>query len=138
MLKYIVSDHAGSELKEMILRLAPYLIDLAPNNTAADDYPDFALILAQKLKYEPNSQGIAICGSGQGICMSLNRYKHIRAGLILDVAQVITLRKHNNANVLCLSQAFTNANDIALIMDTFNNTAFSNEIRHTRRITMIS
>jgi ribose 5-phosphate isomerase B len=138
MLKYIVSDHAGRELKNKILKNHPYLIDLSPENNDADDYPDFAKKLLKSLALDPKNEGIAICGSGQGICMSLNRSKKIRACLILNKEQVKSCREHNNSNVICFSQNFTNESEINEILDIFNNTKFSKLERHNRRINKIS
>lgn len=134
-----------------------------------DDYPDIAKLLAQKINckkikkkskkeniLENNSTdlgqrlekkpdldfGIAICGTGQGICMGLNRFKKIRAGVLsctgrenLEKSLIIVdfLRFHNNANVLCLSSSVPVKIAIILIQK-FVKTLFSKEIRHIRRI----
>lgn len=132
----------------------------------ADDYPDIAKLLAHKISspnqnnsnkqekfYEledkleqifvlENNFGIAICGTGQGICISLNRYKKIRAGvlsftseenLVKSLEIIDLLRLHNNANVLCLSSCISPKIAILLIKK-FIQTPFSKEIRHIRRI----
>lgn len=138
MLKYIISDHAGAELKHYILKTNPELIDLSPINTESDDYPDFAKKLVKTLTIDPLNQGIAICGSGQGICMSLNRSKKIRAALIINKSQIKTSKEHNNANVICFSQIHTERTEINEIINIFNNTTFSKEQRHQKRIDKIS
>lgn len=135
---YIVSDHAGTELKKSILQIFPNIIDLSHTNNPDDDYPDFANLLASTLSLEPTALGIAICGSGQGICMSLNRYNHIRAGLIIDLKQVKSSKEHNHANVLCLSQKFTDQSNLKELVDSFVNTPYDNNLRHIRRIKKIS
>lgn len=134
---YIVSDHAGVELKNLLIQSHPECIDLSPLNTIADDYPDFARTLALKLESEPDSLGVAICGSGQGICIAINKFNNIRAGLITQVEQVNNLKQHNNANVMCLSNQFTNRNELNEIFDSFISISFSNETRHIRRINKI-
>ncbi|MGL4759788.1 MAG: RpiB/LacA/LacB family sugar-phosphate isomerase [Patescibacteria group bacterium] len=134
---YIVSDHAGQELKEILINEFPFLIDLTYKNTPTDDYPDFAIVLAKKLKIDPNSLGLAICGSGQGICIAINKFAHIRAGLIIKKDQVKNIKLHNNANVICLSNEFTNRNDLKEIVNDFIKFEFSNEERHIRRIKKI-
>jgi ribose 5-phosphate isomerase B len=131
---YIVSDHAGVQLKNYIVNLSYSMIDLSPSNNPTDDYPDFAKTLAKKLKSEPDSLGIAICGSGQGICMAINKFEFIRAGLVFNKDQVENLKLHNNANVLCLSQNFTKLEDLDEILTKFIFSKFSNEERHVRRI----
>ncbi len=131
---YIVSDHAGVELKNYILNLGLKITDLSPINEPTDDYPDFAKTLAKKLKSEPGSLGIAICGSGQGVCIAINKFEFIRAGLIFNKLQIANLKLHNDANVICLSQEFTVKDDLIEILNSFINTKFSNEERHLRRI----
>lgn len=135
---YIVSDHAGTELKQKILELYPNIIDLSPINNPSDDYPDFANLLASKLQKNPQDLGIAICGSGQGICMSLNRHNHIRAGLVIELEQVKSLREHNHGNVLCLSQRFSDQENLRAIIDSFVSISYNNDLRHLRRIQKIS
>jgi ribose 5-phosphate isomerase B len=135
---YIISDHAGVELKKFILETHPNIIDLSPVNYPTDDFPDFARTLAKKLLNEPDSMGIAVCGSGEGICMALNRNKHIRAGLIFYVEQIKNLRLHNDANVICLSQDYTKQELIKDIIEQFVTVEPSKEEKYLRRIKKIS
>lgn len=135
---YIVSDHAGTELKKYILKTHPNIIDLSPHNYPTDDFPDFARTLAKKILNEPDSKGIAVCGSGEGICMALNRNKHIRAGLIFYVEQVKNLVMHNDANVICLSQDYTKEELIENIIKDFTTILPSKEEKYLRRIKKIS
>jgi len=117
-----------------------------------DDYPDIAKLLVANLlgklgkqvekKMEMQNFGIAICGTGQGICMSLNRFGGIRAGVLncvngknLDELLEIThfLRFHNNANILCFPSSSDSKIAFELIQK-FVQTSFSTKERHTRRI----
>lgn len=139
---YIASDHAGYEIKQKLMeKLADSTIeavDLTPDYTEGDDYPDVAKILAEKLKENPKAKAISICGSGQGICMSLNRYQHIRAATALKREIVRLSRLHNDANVLCLPGRFINLTKAHKLSKLFVNTPFSKVRRHERRIEKIT
>jgi ribose 5-phosphate isomerase B len=135
-------DHAGKELALIVQSLLNKnkisFINLAENSllsSSSDDYPDMAnLIVGDVLK---GALGIAICGSGQGVCISCNRYKGIRAVLIIEKEQIETAIAHNWANVLCLSGQFTKIKDLEVILKKFiiRNTKIENlEARHLRRI----
>ena len=108
---YIASDHAGFELKKYLLN-SPSLTaatkswewqDLGPQNADRVDYPDYAKKLCEQLLKAPaGSFGILICGSGQGMAMTANRNKGIRAALAWNEESASLSRAHNNANILCL------------------------------------
>lgn len=135
----IASDHAGFLLKEIIiktLKKSGYTVtDLGTNSAEKSvDYPDFAQKLAKKLKHE---QGILICGSGIGISIAANRFKHIRAALCHNVKAAKLTRAHNDANVLCLGARMISEKSALLIVKTFLNTKFEGE-RHERRVAKLS
>jgi ribose 5-phosphate isomerase B len=143
---YIVADHAGFEIKTFLLekltKTTLEFIDLTPELQEGDDYPDVATILADKIKSEIEAghspKGIALCGSGQGICMALNRHPHIRAATALKREIVRLSRLHNDANVLCLPGAFINTTKAVKLVKVFANTPFSKIRRHERRIEKLS
>jgi ribose 5-phosphate isomerase B len=135
---FLVCDHAGFELKQEILvwleKTKRNVIDLTPKLIEGDDYPDRAHDLAKALETEPKALGIALCGSGQGICIALNRYHHIRAA-IHDKREIVRLsRSHNDANVLCLPARFIHKTKAIALAKVFLNTPFSDEMRHSKRI----
>lgn len=82
--------------------------------------------------------GLAICGTGQGICMALNRFPEIRAGVAQDLNTAKLLREHNNANVLCLAGRFLDYNLACAIVKTFLESKFLPEDRHLRRIEQLT
>ncbi len=139
---YIASDHAGFEIKQKLidkLKDSPIdAIDLTPDFVDGDDYPDVAKAIAEKLLEDPKARVISICGSGQGICMSLNRYEHIRAATAMKREIVRLSRLHNDANVLCLPGRFMNLTKAYKLTKLFVNTPFSKVRRHERRIEKIS
>ena len=143
---YLVSDHAGFELKKQLLDylntplfLNLYKVsDLTPTFLQNDDYPDKARVLAIILENNDDAFGIAICGSGVGISIALNRYKHIRAVCGLDKLSVRLSREDNNANVLCLGQRVLKSEKAIKLIKVFLETKFNSAERHLRRIQKIS
>ena len=142
MFKKIVlsSDHGGFNLKETVKN---FLInknfeveDVGCNSLDPVDYPDFAKMLSDKLKNNKNVGGILFCGTGIGISMAANRFKHIRAALCTSVEMASKSRKHNDANVLALGGRIL-ADDLALdIVEEFLKTDFEAG-RHSLRVNKI-
>lgn len=136
----ICSDHAGFELKSII---EGYLE--ADNKTFKDfgtysaescDYPDFAHPCAKAVESGECYPGIAMCGSGNGIAMTLNKHQGIRAALCWTPELARLARQHNDANVLVLPARFINPVDALAIVDAFLETPFEGG-RHQRRIDKI-
>ena len=136
---YIASDHAGFRLKSFIIK--EYLgkkkcnfVDLGTNSDKSVDYPKFAKTLCKNIN--KSSMGILICGSGIGVNISANRYKHIRASLCHNAQTAKMTRKHNDSNVICLKgRSFVKKNIFAML-----NAYFKTEFdkgRHLRRISQI-
>ncbi|NLE33180.1 MAG: RpiB/LacA/LacB family sugar-phosphate isomerase, partial [Bacteroidales bacterium] len=106
----ICSDHAGYELKESILDWftetnTPFT-NFGTYSPDSCDYADFAHPMAESIEDEESLLGIAICGSGQGMSMTLNKHQGIRAALCWNKEIAILARQHNKANVLCLPARF--------------------------------
>ena len=137
----LASDHAGFELKEFVKQYLtekgiPFK-DYGTNSEDSCDYPDFAHALAQGMEKGEVYPGIGICGSGEGIAMTLNKHQNIRAGLawIPEIAHLI--RQHNNANVLVMPGRFIDHEMARKIMDEFLSTNFEGG-RHQRRVEKIA
>lgn len=133
----LASDHAGYELKQYVKQyLEEHGLeyhDYGCFNTESCDYPDFAHALARGIETGEAERGIAICGSGEGISMTLNKHQRIRAALVW-MPQIATLcRQHNDANVLVMPGRFVTNEEAAQIMEAFLNTPFEGG-RHVRRI----
>jgi RpiB/LacA/LacB family sugar-phosphate isomerase len=139
---YITCDHAGWALKNKIV---DFLVsqnilvqDLVADFDKEDDYPDTAKLLVAQLKQDLGQNldciGIAICGSGQGICMALNRFSFIQASMPRTITEAQKTRQHNQSNVLCLGQDAKYFDDILAIVKAFVETPFENVERHLRRI----
>ena len=134
----IASDHAGYDLKKLILELMGRGLfkDLGTNSSESVDYPDFAKAVVHEIINDPSKKGILICGSGIGMSISANRYKGIRASLCYTPDMAELSRKHNDANILVLPGRFMDVNIAKLCIDNFLNTKFEGE-RHLRRINKI-
>ncbi len=136
----IGSDHAGfamkEDLKKMLADLGYIVDDKGTFDTASCDYPDFAHPLAEAVESGECYPGIAICGSGEGIAITLNKHQGIRAALswIPEIAHLA--RQHNNANVLVMPGRFIDTKTAEAIMDEYFSTEFEGG-RHQNRIDKI-
>ena len=119
----IASDHAGFKLKEEIkkflIKKRKKVLDLGTKSSSSVDYPDYAHILSKKMKKSKNHFGILICGSGNGINMSANKHKNIRAALCWNKETAKLARNHNNANILSIPARFIDAEKTIKIVDVF-------------------
>tara|TARA_Y100000389_G_scaffold67258_1_gene63521 strand:- start:530 stop:964 length:435 start_codon:yes stop_codon:yes gene_type:complete len=134
------SDHAGFELKQIIIehlseRNMNYE-DFGTNCLDSVDYPDYAKKVAEEVNSKDLIMGILVCGSGQGMAMTANRFKNVRAAIChnSDVAKIT--RQHNDANVLCLGSRFIDMSEAIKCVDVFLSTDFEGE-RHLKRINKI-
>ena len=133
----LCSDHAGYELKAII---EGYLdsqdiayVDFGTHSSESCDYPDFAHPCAEAVEVGDVYPAIAICGTGNGIGMTLNKHQGIRAALCWEPELARLARAHNNANVVVLPARFI-APELAIeIVETFFATPFDGG-RHERRI----
>ncbi|MDO8561606.1 MAG: RpiB/LacA/LacB family sugar-phosphate isomerase [bacterium] len=154
---YLAGDHAGFELKKALaLHLATLgyeVEDLGPATLdPEDDYPDYAALLAARIASEAGTRGILVCGTGEGEAMVANRTPGIRAAVFYgpmrvtnaleveggkseDSFDIIRLvRRHNNANILCIGARFVLATEADEAVRIFLETPFSDAPRHARRL----
>lgn len=136
----ICSDHAGFELKSII---EGYLEadnkeykDFGTYSANSCDYPDFAHPCANAVETGECPFGIAMCGSGNGIAMTLNKHQGIRAALCWTPELARLARQHNDANILVLPARFINPVEALAIVDAFFETPFEGG-RHIPRINKI-
>lgn len=136
----LACDHAGFPLKQFVIQYLEskgyQYKDFGTYSYTSCDYPDFAHPLAEAVESGECYPGIAICGSGEGMAMTLNKHQGIRAGLAWckDVAGLI--RQHNNANILVMPGRFIDNKTAEKIMDEFFKTPFEGG-RHERRVEKI-
>ena len=140
MIVSIASDHAGFELKEIIVShlkaLKIEVIDNGPKNEESVDYPDFAKKVVDDLIGSNANKGILVCGSGQGMAMSANKHAGIRAAICYNLEVTKLARAHNDANILTLGARVLDQETALQCVDTFFNTDFEGD-RHQKRIDKI-
>ena len=137
----IAADHAGYEMKEILkseLAAAGYEVrDFGTHSTESMDYPDVAHPLASAVESGEVSFGVAICGSGNGISMTVNKHAGIRAALCWTPELASLARAHNNANILSLPARFISIETAKEILSTFLKSEFEGG-RHLKRVNKIS
>ncbi len=136
----LACDHAGYELKQFVKQYLtekgiPFK-DYGTDSTESCDYPDYAHALAKGMEDGTVKSGIAICGSGEGISMTLNKHQTVRAALCWMPEIAHLARQHNNANVLVMPGRFIDNSMAKDILDEFLSTPFEGG-RHQRRIDKI-
>ena len=135
----IGADHAGFEYKEILKDfLQDYEVkDFGTHSENSVDYPDFAHPVASAVESGEFTYGILLCGSANGVAITANKHQHIRAGLCWENEVASLVRKHNNANVLCIPARFVSEELAKEITTTFLTTAFEGG-RHQNRVEKIS
>ena len=137
----IGNDHAGVDYKKYIQEYL-FVKNVEVKNYGTDsldsvDYPDFAHPVSQDVNDESSDLGIIICGSGNGVCMTANKYKNVRAALCWNKELAMLSKTHNNANVICIPARFIEKEDALEIVKTFILEKFEGG-RHQRRVNKIS
>ncbi|MEM6267082.1 MAG: RpiB/LacA/LacB family sugar-phosphate isomerase [Pseudomonadota bacterium] len=138
----IASDHAATDLKA---QLAEWLIeegyevaDLGPQAGESVDYPDYGYKLAEIIAEGVAEYGVALCGSGIGISISVNRHPAVRCALVSEPLSAALAREHNNANAIALGARLTGIEMAKSCIATFLNTEFADAEdpagRHQRRV----
>lgn len=138
----IATDHAGFKLKNIIKEMLENELGYTVEDVGAvefnekDDYPDFGVALAKRV-LETGWPGIALCGSGVGICAVLNKYNGIIAGTGFNVQVAEAMKKDEDTNVLCLAGRIVGEDYAKAIVRKWLETPFSGEARHVRRLEKI-
>ncbi|MCF0165813.1 MAG: ribose 5-phosphate isomerase B [Bacteroidales bacterium] len=136
----IASDHAGFEMKQQVLALLKELgydfKDFGTYSADSCDYPDFAHPLAYAVEEGSVDCGIALCGSGNGISITLNKHQGVRSAICWNKELAALARQHNNANILTLPARFITFENAVEIINTYLTTPFEGG-RHQRRVEKI-
>jgi ribose 5-phosphate isomerase B len=136
----IGSDHAGVALKQALRqhleKKGLAVQDVGPTSTESVDYPDFARLVTTAVLEQSSNVGILICGSGIGMSIAANKVKGIRAALVTSVEMAQMTKRHNNANVLCLSARMVPEDTNLAMVDAWLNEEFEGG-RHQRRLDKI-
>ena len=136
----IASDHAGFDQKpamiEYLQGLGHEVVDLGPASADRCDYPDFAHPVGSAVNRGDYPRGIVICGSGNGVQMTVNKYPGVRCALCWTPEFSHLFREHNDGNVVCISGRFTPLETNKKIVDEFLTTEFGGG-RHAGRVEKI-
>ena len=136
----IGNDHAGTEYKFAIIELLKSKEILVKNygtdSNESVDYPDFVHPVAKDIVSNKSDFGNRICGSANGVAMTANKYKEVRAGLCWTKEIVELIRQHNNANILCIPARYTSIPQALKMVEIFILTDFDGG-RHQKRVNKI-
>ena len=136
----IGNDHAGYSLKLSIIKNLEdkyEFFDRGSYSNESVDYPDYASIIAKEIQSEKGDLGILICGTGNGVCMTANKFKGIRAAICWNEEIAKLAKQHNNANIICIPSRFIKVEEAMKIIESFILEKFEGG-RHERRIKKIN
>ena len=135
------SDHRGFDVRakliELLRRLGHEVVDVGCFSGDSVDYPDIAALVAGMVSRREGERGILVCGTGLGMCIVANKFNGVRAAACHDDLTAEMSRRHNDANVLCLSADLLGERIIDRIIETWLSTPFDGG-RHLRRIEKIN
>ena len=135
----IGNDHAGVDYKNYIIKNLEEKYNIANHGTDDEnsvDYPDFAHPVSLDINNGKSDLGVLICGSGNGVAMTANKYQKVRAALCWSEEIAKLAKQHNNANVVCIPARFISKEDALQIVRSFIDTKFEGG-RHERRVNKI-
>ncbi|WP_129791395.1 ribose 5-phosphate isomerase B [Sphingosinicella sp. CPCC 101087] len=137
----IASDHAAVEMKAMLvayLQAAGHeVVDLGPGGVDSVDYPDYGYKIAEAVAQGRAGRGIALCGSGIGISISVNRHPACRCALVSEPLSARLAREHNDANVIAMGARLIGPEMAKACVEAFLSTPFGGD-RHQRRVDKLS
>ena len=137
----IGGDHAGYEYKEMIEALliekGYEVTDFGTNSLDSCDYPDFVHPVAESIENKTAKLGFLVCGSGNGVSMTANKHKDVRAALCWNKELAELARLHNDANILSIPSRFVSVEDAKAMVLAFLETEFEGG-RHQKRVDKIN
>jgi ribose 5-phosphate isomerase B len=137
----IGSDHRGVEVKrrlvEVVRAMGHELLDIGAQEAESVDYPDYAYEVAKRVGKGEMERGILICGTGIGMSMAANKVRGVRAAACQDLLTAEMSRRHNDANVLCLSADLLGEDQMAQMIRVWLDTPFEGG-RHARRVEKIA
>ena len=137
----IASDHAAVEMKAMLVAHLQAegheVVDLGPGGVDSVDYPDYGYKIAEAIAEGRADRGIALCGSGVGISISINRHTACRCALVSEPLSARLAREHNDANVIALGARLIGPEMAKACVEAFLSTGFGGG-RHQRRVDKLS
>jgi len=137
----LASDHAGFDMKAMLVdwlrTRGHHVVDLGPHDTASVDYPDYGYCLADEIASGNVDFGVAVCGSGIGISIAVNRNPAARCALVSDTLSARLAREHNDANVIAFGARLVGPDTAKDALSTFLATPFAGD-RHSARVAKLT
>jgi ribose 5-phosphate isomerase B len=137
----VASDHRGYQVKSKILgqiaELGHEPVDMGPESGESVDYPDYAVSVAAAVSRGEIDRGVLICGTGMGMCIVANKFCGVRAVPCHDDLTAEMSRRHNDANVLCLSADLLGERLVSRMVELWLTTEFEGG-RHARRLEKIA
>jgi ribose 5-phosphate isomerase B len=137
----IGSDHAGfalkQQLRDWLMEQGHEVTDVGTESDERTDYPIYGAAVGRLVASGEVDAGVAVCGSGQGICMAANKIPGVRGGVIRDVEDADLTRRHNNANVACFGGRITATDEAIRALEVFLSTPFEGG-RHEARVEQLS
>lgn len=137
----VASDHRGVRVKGQIVSqltsLGMQVVDLGPEDSGSVDYPDFARTVCESVLQKQTERGILICGTGIGMCIAANKFPGIRAVTCHDDVTAELSRRHNDANIMCLSADLLGDRLLNRIVELWLKTEFEGG-RHSRRLEKVA
>lgn len=143
----IASDHAATDLKaelrDWLIEQGHEVADLGPDNNDSVDYPDFGYKLANVIADGTAERGVALCGSGIGISISVNRNPAVRCAIVSEPLSAALSREHNDANCIAMGARLIGSDMAKACLTAFLETAFADSLpggtgRHQRRVDKLS
>jgi ribose 5-phosphate isomerase B len=135
------NDHRGVAFKQRLLgvcaELGHQVTDLGANTSSSVDYPDYAIPVAEAVSCGKADRGILICGTGHGMCIAANKVDGVRAANCRDIIDAELSRRHNDANVMCLSADLIGEEQVERMVRIWLATDFEGG-RHARRTEKIA
>jgi ribose 5-phosphate isomerase B len=137
----IGADHAGfkakEELKALLQQKGFQVLDMGTVSEESTDYPDYAVKVGQAVAQGKAQQGVLVCGTGIGMCMTANKIRGVRAALVTDEMTAEMSRKHNDANVFCAGARVLATDQMKRLLEKWLATPFEGG-RHERRVKKIN
>ena len=134
-------DHAGFEYKEavkkMLMEESFSVNDFGTHSLESVDYPDFVHPLANSIEKKECDVGVLVCGSANGVAITANKHRLVRAAVVWQNEIASLARRHNDANVICIPSRFVSCDEAKLFVKTFLSTAFEGG-RHAVRVNKIA
>ena len=136
----IGNDHAGTDYKNNLVALLTSMghevHNYGTDHNSSVDYPDHVHPVAQDVDQKKADLGVLICGSGNGVCMTANKYQNVRAALCWSAEIAALARGHNNANIICIPARYVSLDEAKTMLEKFITEPFEGG-RHQNRVNKI-